>query len=156
ELDRENPQWRNSGPASPASKQVPVDEKLTAEEVFAVNEKEAHLPLRGGFIIRGGGGPCKDCIDDKKLSQTEKLRLSGLIRIHQMAALTLYNNRCGHPPFDDKAAAAGAATIESQFRKLPREVQQRALDHEVKLIESRSEFYDQGVLIVPGGWQWFC
>jgi hypothetical protein len=71
-----------------------------------------------------------------------------------MAALTLYNNRCGKLPSDDKAAAV--AIIESQFRKLPREVQETALDREVKAIESRKDYYEKGVLVVPGGWQWFC
>jgi hypothetical protein len=164
QLDRTTPGWRKPPPGGPsvaASKQVQVDGKLTAEEVFAVNQKD-ELHILGPLFFRTSA--CKEnCIDTRKLSESEGLRLKGLTRIHEMAALTLYNERCGNQPLapsspstsplglafsaDDKAAAA--AIIVSQFRRLPQEVQERALDHEVKAIESVRDSYNNS-------WQWFC
>jgi hypothetical protein len=149
-LDRQSPGLQKWSERQ-ASKQVqvPVDDKLTAEQAFAANQKD---PSVVGPLFKLGR--CEDCLDAGKLSESERLRYWGLMRIHKMAALTLYNNRCDKRPSDDKAAAA--AIIESQFRTLPREVQEKALDREVKAIESRKDYYEKGALVVPGGWRWFC
>jgi hypothetical protein len=145
-MDRESPGWRTE--SVPARQKVSVDDKLTAEEVFAVNQKDAQ---RLGPLYNLSS--CKDCIDAGKLSQSEVLRYWGLIRIHEMAALTLYNNRCDNRPSGDKAAMV--SIIASQFKKLPTEVQERALNHEVKAIQSVADIQD-GAVTIPGGWRWFC
>jgi hypothetical protein len=127
----------------PASEQARVDDKLTAEEVFAAREVNPSVP--GPWIIMPTGKPRPN--EGGRLSLSEGFRYRGLIRIHKMAVITLFNNRCSDRRLDGNQAAA-ATIIESIFGKLPREVQDRALDHEVKLIE---EHYD-GL----GGWQGFC
>jgi hypothetical protein len=147
-LDRTSPGWRKRS-LSDTVKQVEIDNQLTAEEVFAANQKDVQV-AKSLYLV---GGPCKDCINAGKLSESELLRYWGLIRIHEMASLTLYNDRCSNRPSGDKAAAV--AMIASQFRKLPKEVQERALDHEIKAIESVTDFQD-GPVLNPGGWRWFC
>jgi hypothetical protein len=122
-------------------KQVSVDDKLTAEEVFASRNKDEVQILDRMFNL--GGESCKDCLSEKSLSESERLRYFGLVRMQRMAALTLYNNRCLDRPTGDKAEAL--AILENQFRKLPREVQEKALDHEIKTIELR-----------PAVLKWFC
>jgi hypothetical protein len=66
-----------------------------------------------------------------------------------MAAMTLYNNSCGFQ------TSYELRIIEGQFGKLPRDVQEKALSHEVKGIESVLDTNFQGTLS-PGGWPWFC
>ena len=102
---------------------------------------------------------CKDCLTTQALSDSEVLRYWGLIRIHQMAALTLYSDRCSDQLLDyDRGAAL--AIIVGQFKKLPREVQDRALDHQTKAIEARQDYISQSGpdkgTVYPGGWKWFC
>jgi hypothetical protein len=133
-------------------KQVPVDDKLTAEEVFASRNKDEVQTLDRMFNL--GGESCKGCLSEESLSESERLRYFGLIRIHRMAALTLYNNRCFDRPTGDKADAL--AIMESQFRKLPREVQEKALDREIKTIELRPAVYYKKYIIAPPGFKWFC
>ena len=49
------------------------------------------------------------------------------------------------------------AIIEGQFKKLPKELQEKALDHQTKAIESRPDPYrTHGDLVAPGGFEWFC
>ena len=76
-------------------------------------------------------------MDARKLSNSEKLRLWGLLRIHSMASLVLYKQRCGYP------SSTELLLIEDQFDRLPEDYRLKALEHEIKAIES--------VLTVMGG-----
>jgi hypothetical protein len=139
-LDRESPSWwkftRDLEPD-------PVDENLTAERVFD-HMKGPHTLLQ----LNVGTYKChQDCAAN--LSEEQKLRLWGMFRIHYMAAFTVYNNRCGYQPSSD------LKLIESQFRKLPKDAQEKSLDHEIKGIEAVEDRTYDGVFM-PGGWTWFC
>jgi hypothetical protein len=138
ELDRTSPGWWKYG----GDLKRPVDEKLTAEEFFA-NNPSPHV-----LIIFDLSGCKKFC--DVSLSEEETLRLWGLIRIHRMAAMTLYNNRCFQQTYN-----YDLKLIETQFRRLPADVQEKALNREVAGIELVPDTnYDR--VFSPGGWQWFC
>jgi hypothetical protein len=123
---------------------VEVDEKLTAEQVFAANqEHNPQIPTLYSFA--------PPPIDARTLSQSQTLRLWGLFRIHTMASFVLYKKQCG-----------GRSSIEldeivAQFAQLPPERRDSALDHEIKAIEARRPYDDaKDQIHIPGGWGWFC
>jgi hypothetical protein len=139
-LDRELPNWRRL----PVKDPIPVDENLTAEEVFAANDNHAHPPVVMFDLSRTPAPK-----DARKLSEGETLRLWGLRRIQYMASLTIYKNRCGYQSFK------ALQLVEDQFKKLPIDVQKEAMKIEIKGIESRPDTTFDGV-VDPGGWRWFC
>ena len=139
-LDRTSPGWWKYGEDL---KPTPVDEKLTAEEIFANISPSPHV-----LIFFDLSGCKKYC--DVSFSEEEKLRLWGLIRIHRMAAMMLYNNRCFQQTYN-----YDLKLIETQFRKLPADVQEKAVNREVAGIESVPDT-NYGGVFSPGGWQWFC
>jgi hypothetical protein len=137
----------------------PVDEKLTAEEVFKANNND--VAIARGFRMQ------RPPIDARQLSETEMLKLQGLFRIHEMADFVLYKNRRGYPSFTE------LSRMESQFKRLPIDWQNRALDHQTRAIEAvkpydilmggglnenmkLSDPIPLGALRIPGGWQSFC
>jgi hypothetical protein len=132
---------------------VEVNERLTAEEVFEYNNRSNSLHTVGGGI---DVGPAKKLTKEEKamsglaLSERERLRLRGLIRIHQMANTVLYDAKCSgpHPP--------AIKVVVDQFEEwIPKDVRDRALDLEARSIASIEPYSDKYVQL-PGGWKRFC
>lgn len=136
---------RDGYPKSPPKLDlVEVDERLTAEQVFAVNGKGPNIGL---FSIGAPPSPP----DARRLSRPEILRLWGLYRIYSMASLALYKKRCGYTP------SLELNVITSQFTELPQKQQDSALDYETTAIDARGPYDDaKSQIHIPGGWKWFC
>jgi hypothetical protein len=142
-LDQESPNWRSGSKFQPK----PVDEHLTAEEFFEANSSSVH-----GLILfdlsKCEDNPRRIC--DRSLSESETLRLWGLNRLHNMAALVLYKRQCsGSQTF------SAIDKIERQFDRLPEDVRSKAMSREIRGIESVKSYHYEGGRI-PGGWTWFC
>ena len=76
------------------------------------------------------------------------MRLAGLERVHVMADLLLYRDRCG-------GRAPEIAIIAAQFETLPIDLQQSALQHEASAVENVKDVTYNGVTS-PRRWPWFC
>ena len=94
-LDKEWPEWRSS--IKQDKEKIAVDKNLTAEKVFA-NGKAAATKIHPlGGLSRLNDKP-RPIAMARQLSEYETARLRGLRRIHEMAGLKLFNDRCGlHP-----------------------------------------------------------
>jgi hypothetical protein len=150
---------RRQGIKIPPPVQMPINDKLTAEEVFEGHDKI--LEIGTSFAVGKSRGP-----DARTLSEVQSLRLAGLQKIHQMAEFVLYRKVCGHSSFRE------LDEITNQFERLPHDMQANALHRQKQLIETKPalDFMPNneirqttnnapipfGAQRIPGGWPWFC
>ena len=134
--------------SEPETDPAKIDDGLTFDHVFEVNFKDRTL-VPGFFDITPFKG-----IDIRQLNKTEVLRYRGLIRVHKMADIVLYRDRCAGAQ-DDGNFESSVSLIKAQFAELPQELKDRAIAHEEKGIAAWKPF-DHDDIHLPGEWHAFC
>lgn len=125
-----------------------VDKRLTAEQVYSANQTAPTMWL---FDASPNPSPPTFTIDPDKLSASERAKLPGLKRVHEMALLTLYKTRCGYP------SSLKLNVITGQFAELPQKLQDISLTDESRAIKARAPYDNaKSQIHIPGGWTWFC